>query len=76
MKPQILQVFLIIFGFWRGFCVYGNMISFCGVYFHNFTLCHFYALFNIFGIKLLSRGRDCMDLQLPVQSVPITNGND
>ena len=20
------------------------MISFCGVYFHNFTLCHFYAL--------------------------------
>ena len=30
----------------------------------------------IFCIKLLSRGRDCMDLQLPVQSVPITNGND
>jgi hypothetical protein len=28
--------------------------------------------FKIFGVKLLNRGRDCMDLQLPVQSVPIT----
>ena len=24
------------------------MISFCGVYFHNFTLCHFYALVILF----------------------------
>jgi hypothetical protein len=24
------------------------MISFCGVYFHNFTLCHFYALIILF----------------------------
>ena len=30
---------------------------------------------KIFGIKLLSRGRDCMDLQLPVQSVPITTNS-
>jgi hypothetical protein len=35
-----------------------------------------HCYFMIFCIKLLSRGRDCMDLQLPVQSVPITNGND
>jgi hypothetical protein len=30
------------------------MISFCGVYFHNFTLCHFYALVILFiGIHVL-----------------------
>ena len=46
MKPQILQVFKK--KNWFFLCVYGNMISFCGVYFHKFTLCHFYVLVILF----------------------------
>jgi hypothetical protein len=40
------------------------MISFCGVYFHNFTLCQFYALVILFiGMYCITFG----NIYLPKQ---------